>query len=326
MLSDKNLDNILDNAISPTIKTGNRLLDCFRKIDDINISSNDCVQSIKLYALNSDKFIFDYEGLKKLIRNNIANYVFNRRAYQQAINDDELQRATLEASNKLIRIQKDAIENKNYGSGGELGEILLYIFFEGFLKAKKLLSKVEIKTNNKDYVKGFDGIHFLVKEYEDHKAYQLVFGEAKIIADINKAVDEAFDSLATCFNNKETDLKLLDSKFFEEIATTDEDTLEFLKTIIIPSYRSANSIIETENAFGIFIGYTFEKPKNPTQNYKIEIDEKVKKDIDKVKQKVISKVQQFAGDSDFYLFFLPFNDATKDKFSIMLDILGGGQR
>lgn len=247
----------------------------------------------------------------------------NRKAYQQAVTDDELQRATLEASLKLIKIQKDAIEKKNYGSGGELGEILLYIFFEGFLKAKKLLSKVEIKTNNKDYVKGFDGIHFLVKEYENHKAYQLVYGEAKIIANINKAVDEAFESLSACFANRETDLKLLDSKFFDEIATTDEETLEFLKAIIIPSYRSANSSIETENAFGIFIGYTFETPQAPTKTPKIEINEKIKKDIDGVKQKIITKVQQFANNSDFYLFFLPFNDATKDKSSIMLDILGG---
>jgi len=323
MLDDMRLDNILDNAIFPTIKTGKNLLDCFRQIDELNISSNDCVQRIKLFALNSDKFVFDYDGLKKLIRNNVANYVLNRKAYQQAVTDDELQRATLEASLKLIKIQKDAIEKKNYGSGGELGEILLYIFFEGFLKAKKLLSKVEIKTNNKDYVKGFDGIHFLVKEYENHKAYQLVYGEAKIIANINKAVDEAFESLSACFANRETDLKLLDSKFFDEIATTDEETLEFLKAIIIPSYRSANSSIETENAFGIFIGYTFETPQAPTKTPKIKINEKIKKDIDGVKQKIITKVQQFANNSDFYLFFLPFNDATKDKSSIMLDILGG---
>lgn len=323
MLDDINLDDILDNTISPTIRTGKSLLDCFRQIDEINISSNSCIQQIKLFALNSDKYIFDYDGLKKLIRNNITNYVLNRKAYQQAVTDDELQRATLEASNKLIKIQKDAIERKNYGSGGELGEILLYIFFEGFLKAKKLLSKVEIKTNNKDYVKGFDGIHFLVKEYEHYKAYQLVYGEAKIIADINKAVDEAFESLSTCFINRETDLKLLDSKFLDEIATTDEETLEFLKTIIIPSYRSANSGFETENAFGIFIGYTFEAPQNPSKNPKIEIDEKVKKDIDGIRQRIITKVQQFASSSDFYLFFLPFNDATKDKSSIMLDVLGG---
>ncbi len=115
MLDDMDLDNILDNAIFPTIRTGKSLLDCFRQIDELNISSNDCVQRIKLFVLNSDKYVFDYDGLKKLIRNNITNYVLNRKAYQQAVNDDELQRATLEASNKLIKIQKDAIEKKNYG-------------------------------------------------------------------------------------------------------------------------------------------------------------------------------------------------------------------
>lgn len=319
------LENLINSAISSTFMGGNNLLECFRLIDVVDISQGHAIQRLKLFALNNNQYQFDYDGLKRLIRNNITNYVLNRKAYQKSVENDELQLATLEALKKLKTIQENAIEKKDFGSGGELGEILLYIFFEAFLKAKKLLSKVEIKTNNKDYVKGFDGIHFLVKQYDTYTAYQIVYGEAKIKNDINEAIDDAFSSLSTCYSNRETDLKLLDSKFFEEIASTDENTLEVLKSLIIPSYRSANSKIETENAFGIFIGYSFSVPKNTTLTPKEEINKKVKDDIEKVKQKIINHISKFESNSDFYVFFLPFNNATEDKSKIMLEILGGGK-
>ena len=98
-----------------------------------------------------------------------------------------------------------------------------------------------------------------------------------------------------------------------------------LKSIIIPSYRSANSTIETENAFGIFIGYSFSAPKNPILAPKDEINKKVKDDIENVKQKIINHIKKFEGNSDFYVFFLPFNNAAEDKSQIMFEILGGGK-
>lgn len=319
------LENLIDSAINTTFMSGKNLLECFRIIDEVDISQGYAIQRLKLYALNNNQYQFDYDGLKRLIRNNITNYVLNRKAYQKSVENGELQLATMEALKKLKKIKEDAIEKGDYGSGGELGEILLYIFFEAFLNAKKLLSKVEIKTNNKDYVKGFDGIHFLVKQYDSYTAYQIVYGEAKIKNDIGDAIDDAFSSLSTCYANRETDLKLLDSKFFEEIASTDETTLEVLKSLIIPSYRSANSKIETENAFGIFIGYSFSAPENPTSTPKDEISKKVKNDIANVKQKIINHIKKFEGNSDFYVFFLPFNNAAEDKSKIMLEILGGGK-
>lgn len=319
-------ENTMFDSITSTIKSGKNLLDCFRFVDKIDLSENPsaCTQILNLYVLNNDKYSFDYEGLKKLLRNNIASYVYSRAVFKQYVNDDELQLGTMEAMKKYVPIGEDDTANKNYGSGGELGELLLYIFSEGFLKAKKLLSKMEIKANRKDYIKGFDGVYFLIKKNQNYTAYQIVYGEAKIKANLGDAIDDAFQSLSDCYANKEMDLSLLDGKFLNEVVTSVEE-VEILKRIIIPQYRDANSMIETENAFGIFVGYSFCKPMITTDPPKIAISNKVKSDIDSVKNKIIKNIKAMKAnaDCDFHVFFLPFNDAKEDKSAIMFDVLGG---
>ncbi len=324
-MSENDFEIIIENALPLTIQKGKDLLSCFRFVEEIDIApaGGTLCQKLKLYALNNSNLKFEYEGLKRLIKNNIANYVLNRKNYSKSIENEEWQLAYNDAIKKL-RPVSPADGNPDKGAGAELGELLLYIFFEGFLGAKKLLSKVEIKTNNNDYVKGFDGIHFMVKDYPTYKAYQIVYGESKMKKVFTEAINEAFQSLSECFSRKDTDFNLLDTKFFTEIVSTEEEA-EVLKQIIIPGYRNASSSIETENVFGIFIGYTFEFPTAISTTPKEAIDCKVKTDIDSVKQKIIDKISEMGTNTncDYYVFFLPFNDVVTDKADIMNSILGG---
>ena len=53
-------------------------MSCFRLVEeiDINPAGTTLIQKIKLYALNNSGIVsFEYDGLIKLIKNNIANYV-----------------------------------------------------------------------------------------------------------------------------------------------------------------------------------------------------------------------------------------------------------
>lgn len=311
------------NTIPATINAGKQshLLNCFRKVGEMELSSSSAIQKVNLYVLNNNKFSFDYEGLINLIRNNLVNYVFNRKAYRQFVEGEELQSATIQAQRKLIAIQEGE-ETKNFGSGGELGEILLYIFFESFLHAPKLLSKVELKTNDNDYIKGFDGIHYKIKSYDKYNAYQIVYGEAKIKDDLKEAITDAFDSLKICFNRRETEFNLIDGKLLNEVVENEEQ-INILKKIFIPKYRDAGSDIETENAFGIFIGYTFEHLTDGNKLPKENIDTKIKSDLQSVKELIIKTIKTMPEtDSDYHIFFLPFNNAVKDKHRIMQQIAG----
>ena len=83
-------------------------------------------------------------------------------------------------SNSMGHLQiiiRKANNPNDYGAGGKLGEILLYLFLENKLDAPKLLSKVELKTSGNQYVFGSDGVHLFQL---DNKNFQLILGESKI--------------------------------------------------------------------------------------------------------------------------------------------------
>ncbi len=310
--------------INKTINT-KYLEECFRLVDTLELgSSKDYKQTVNLFVLNNVNDKFDYQCLKSLIRNNLANYVFNRRKIDDYIKDGTVVESGFDARDKLVEISENALDKENFGAGGELGEILLYIFLEGFCGSKKLLSKVEIKTNNKDYVKGFDGVHFNIKKTLDGEVYQIIFGESKIVTNLNKAISEAFDSLIGCYENKATEFSLLDESIMNEFAV-DNETVEMLKKILIPKYQSANCLCEVEHAFGIFIGYTIQYSEdNRNLHKKAMIDTQIKSDIEKVKVVIANKIAKtyHGNNSDYYIYIMPFNDAKVDKKEIMEYIAG----
>jgi hypothetical protein len=313
---------MIDEVLDTIINTADNTLECFHKVDEFDVSSkNSCNHKINLFVLNSKKFQFDYDGLKRLIRNNLAEYVFTRKKVTEHKTKGTPAIVALEAQKKLIKISDDALDLKNFGAGGELGEILLFIFLEGYLKARKMLSKIEIKTNDNDFAKGFDGVHFYKKKYDNYVAYQTIFGEAKIEKNLQDALRNAFSSISSAYKNKTTDLNLLEDKLLNEIIV-DNAMAETFKTIFIPKYSKAGSSIENEEAFAIFIGYTFEPPTSNGNPPKQLIHEKIKNDITSIKSNIINAIakEKYTADSDFYIYFLPLNDAIIDKKEIMQEI------
>ena len=120
---------------------------------------------------------FEYTALIDLLSSNVTNYVFSRKENLDAREKDNIQNLTIKAIKEFRKIKNDS----DSGSGGELGEFLLYTFLESRLNAFKLLSKMELKTNSSDYIKGADGIYLY--EYEDEKKqkhFEYIIGEAKI--------------------------------------------------------------------------------------------------------------------------------------------------
>lgn len=116
---------------------------------------------LRLFMLNTENKLFNYDELYEYLLPNIARYVFDRKRLAEAEKNPVKQSLILiEAIEHLRKITSD----KDRGAGGELGEVLLYLFLEQDLKAPKLFSKVELKTSNMDYVKGSDGIHLFIDE------------------------------------------------------------------------------------------------------------------------------------------------------------------
>lgn len=276
------------------------------------LKNNNCLRLFHLDISNNE---FSYIGLHSLLQKNIGRYVFSRAMIDKLTVEGDAEAIGLRA----VELLRDASNPNDSGAGGELGEILLYLFLEIKLGAPKLLSKMELKTSPNQYVFGSDGIHLLRL---DNKIFQLILGESKIKGDLEDAVDNAFNSIKTVSAQPSNELRLVDSRIFTE--TFDEQTTNFIKSLIMPSKRDAS--ISVDKAFGIFLGYTLGVDASQYSNteFREVVNRKLKDDFTKIAKYIEGKINNsgLAGYS-FYFFLLPFNDASKDRAKIIQKLKGG---
>jgi len=98
------------------------------------------------------------------------------------------------STEKVLQLQREAkglfTKIKTTGEGGEL---LLYALLEIALGLPQILCKMSLKTNPQVHYHGVDGVH--AKALPDGKL-AVYWGEAKLYADVNGAIDAALSSLA----------------------------------------------------------------------------------------------------------------------------------
>ena len=258
---------------------------------------------------------FDYTALIELLCENITNYVFSRKENLEASEKRKISNLTIKAIKEFRKIKN---EDDN-GSGGELGEILLYTFLESRLNAFKLLSKMELKTNSSDYIKGADGIYLY--EYEDEKKqkhFEYIIGEAKIEGTSSEAIKDAIDSILTHLQNENFEKELVNREIFKE--TFDEDEIEKIKKILVPSQDEED--MDIQKAFGIFIGYGIDKSINlddvSNSKGKILIEKRLKKDIENICKNMKQKIKdKKLNNYSFYVYIMPFKNAKEDRKEIL---------
>ncbi len=305
----------MDNILKSTIRIKEQSPeDVFFEIDHkekLDLLENN---KLNIFCLNIVNYKFSYKELFNLLKDNLGTYVLSRKEYRK-----NPERAISKAIDKLKKVQPNS---KDFGAGGELGELILYIFLEHYLHAPKILSKVELKTTQNQYVYNADGVHFYHFSKDDYSYYQLVIGESKIKNKYNEAINAAFESIITSKLNDSNEINLISSEIFKEVFSMEE--VEQIEDMIIPKATSDfnNNVIKNK-AFGIFIGFDFTIDKTiplPKQR------EKVKEDLCNLAKLITESINQnikkynLFGYS-FYIYFLPFNDCLKDKAEIMRQLL-----
>lgn len=282
----------------------------FNKVYDVEF---DIVNKnrLRLFMLNTENKLFNYDELYQYLLSNITKYVFDRRKNAE-IETNPIKRnaATLEALSHFRSITSE----QDKGAGGELGEILLYLFLEQDMKAPKLFSKVELKTSAMDYIKGSDGIHFKFRETLDgKKILQLVIGEAKIQNNLDDGIKAAFMSINTYLTQNIQDRNLLDTHLMNQLV--DEEEAKILKEYILSVPRK-----KKETVFGIFVGYSLEyKGGGDTSDEydKKAIEENIKQVLE-YKSKIINYINKYRiSNYEFNFYFLPFHDAMRDRKAII---------
>lgn len=266
---------------------------------------------LKLFMLGTENKCFNYDELYNYLYDNLANYVYDRKINKEAKDD---YRKAMSIFGKAVDCLKSVESTSDKGAGAELGEILLYLFLEQDFKAPKLFSKVELKMNAEDYVKGSDGIHYKIRVNNDgKKVVQLIVGEAKIYKSIigaNGALSKAFESIKNFLNNPNNDYRLIDNHLMNQLVN--EDEAKEIKNLILQK----NPRTKREIVFGIFIGYENpyigETDDNDTFDKNIIIENK--KHIISLKQSIIDEINKYhVCNYEFQFYFLPFHDASKDR-------------
>jgi hypothetical protein len=281
----------------------------------LNLKNKNC---LRLFCLDIANNAFIFTALHQFLQKNIGRYVFSRATLENFRIEGDEEAIGLRA----IELLRSASNSNDKGAGGELGEILLYIFLEQKLNAPKLLSKVELKTSGNQYIFGSDGVHLLCVDDTEVPFYQLILGESKIKGNLKDAVDDAFESIGKVSTEHDNELRLIDKNILAE--SFDEKTADFIKSLVVPSKRDHS--LNVDNAFGIFLGYSLGLDAASCSNteYRDVVVQKMKSDIQDIApyiEKKINSTNLFG--YSFYFFLVPFNKAADDRAAIIKKLKGG---
>jgi len=261
---------------------------------------------------------FYYEDLEKWLYRNLSRYVFSRAMLEQFRKDDDLD-AAIDQAIQTMR-ENGAVDEK--GMGNELGEMMIYAFLEGKLRAPKLMSRVELSTDLSQYKSVCESIHLLSDNDEAGAPFnQMVFGTSNIVGEIRDAVDNAFDAILRIEKHSSREIQMVEKTAFDR--SFDDDEIAFLKDTIIPSPNAKNNY---NTAYGIFLGYSIgvKAEEHPEIEYEELVTKKMEEDIRRHAQYIADKIKSSGLDRhSFYIYILPFMDAEQNKHDIMDHVMKG---
>ena len=291
----------------------NNFLDSFRKIQEKDINEKN---KLNIFMININANEFDYKLLEENLRDPIISYAISRKVKEKYKN---------QAGTLVHKAKEKFVEY--FQNDGELGELLLYCFLETHLKAAKILSKLELKTTNKKYVNGSDGVHYLKLPNGN---YQLIFGESKMYTDLYDALGDAFKSIKefkdeiNSKGEKKSGVRyekgLISDNLNKEF---DEEDEKFLMDLIYP--KGSNEF-DVDDAFGIFIGYqinvTTEERKLSPDAFRELIKNKIINEIDKLEKSIETRIKnkQLEG-HNFYIYIVPFTEIENTRKEILKEVI-----
>lgn len=289
----------------------------FVELEDVNLFEN-CPNEtpLKLFMPMINGKEFNYFIMEERLSEVIIDFALNRTTKEKYIHDGDFGRLSKEARKSF----KSFTQNK-----GELGEFLLYTLLEGHLKAPKILSKMSLKTNSADYVKGADGVH-IMKDLSNSNRYHLIYGESKMYTNITRAFKAAFDSIgrftSTSGNSaKSRELSLISSQIENEII--DDEDKELITEILYPT--NGNIGIKVSDAYGIFVGFEFVIPEDKKIITENEFDDWITQEVHNMVKQKVGTIESYITENslvgkNFYVYLMPFTDLDKTRSDIIEEV------
>lgn len=277
------------------------------KFEAIPISVNRKNLNFALVKLKSNSF--DYKNLIKHLENASVYYALPKKRIEELKSEGLF--------NDLVEESRGKFKSSVYNEG-EGGELISYCINEDVLRAPKILSKLKLKTNNEDYVKGADGVHLLKL---DDSTYEVIFAESKMYKDLKQAVNKAFESIDRFISGDAIDFEIttLATNLSGEFEDIDVD---FISKYILPS----KSNVTHHTAFSIFIGFNIDNDLDKSLDYKVYEQQMVYK-VRKAIQDEVDHISSKVSDPNrraysFYIYLIPFENIEDFRKDIIKGVKG----
>jgi len=186
--------------------------------------------------------------------------------------------------------------------------MLLYFLMEAVLKAPQIVSKMDLKTNHKDELKGSDGIH--ARFNDKTKMVDFFFGESKLYKQSSKAIADAIKSIEQFH-----DIEMYQHEFTmvtKYFKYADDKIKDAITSLIVHGEPGPNVCIN----HACLIGYDFKKFISLEGENHLEITgdfiTKFHKDGKRLTKSLQKRFDQFDKKSlKFDVFFIPFPSVTE---------------
>lgn len=257
--------------------------------------------TIRLHYL---KFDGNKKPMVKALADTLYAYIIDY--CLSAKNRDEIlttRQSTLLTKEARSLFRHPEITDESPDKTGEAGETLLYFLMEAVLKAPQIVSKMELKTNHKDEVKGSDGIH--ARWNSDMEIVDFYFGESKLYMKVSDALTSALKSV-----NDFHDIKMYEHEFSmvtKHFKYADKEVKREISNLFINGNPGPN--VRVNHA--CLIGYDYNGYENVFSEPQNKMKEIFERDFLANSSKLVKILQKKLDGFEkkhlvFDVFFLPF--------------------
>jgi len=308
-------DEVEDEEVTPLRRTlcDSTFSRTFKKVSSVVVAGITHPSTANIYCADPNNGKLRFNKIKEYLADNIGTYIFSR----SKVDSFKNRPVGAIGTQALIEFKKA------YGANADtvLGELMLYVFLEQELNAPKIMSKIEFSQHTGLASKS-DGVHLLATTEQHGRPFnQLVFGASNIDGDLNIAVDCAFDRIISIEKNADSELKIVENTVYGLMF--DNKTVEYLRDVMIPRKQFQ---YKPDMAFGLFLGYSLKINTNFVDSalYRIAAEEQLQRDLNSVKDYIANTIKKHQLEGyTFYCYVLPFNDAPKEKTSLIDEMLEG---
>jgi hypothetical protein len=138
-------------------------------------------------------------------------------------------------------------------TGGEAGELILFLILEALVKAPLLVSKMSLKTNSNMNIHGRDGVH--VRYCPTLKGLVLHLGESKLHEGLPSAVDDAIVSITEYLGDlalREREIEIINGNM--DLTGLAPEAAQHLRELLNP-YQSPPPVLHTIHT--CFVGFKY---------------------------------------------------------------------